>query len=542
MAGKDAMADINAIIRKAEEYDVITFDVFDTLVIRDVLKPSDVFKYSYGSVGKYIRIFAEAISRKKTPNNEVSLFDIERDCLFPLNKELAFESRICRANPEMLGVYKELCAMGKKMYAISDMYLDSDFISSILKREGYDLPVIVSSEKKCNKKDGKLFKIFLKQFSYSPKKVLHIGDDMVADIKGASKAGIESVHIKKHKKLIKYIPYNKKYYELAAFVNHGLNDIENPVEQIGYEVVGPLVLAFCQWVHKKAKENRFNKLFFLARDMHFVYDVYKTVYNDDVHYLRVSRKSLRNTQSHPDEFCRYLKKEGCFGNVAIVDTGWVGVAQTEIEKYSKRIDKTTDVGGLYIGTKLAYRLKKRSKRSFAFLYSSVLGQLRSAIIPPFMETLIGNNEEQVVDYYQGEPVFDREICGLDDNMLKVGAKRFVNDWVTIKKNKEIDGKTVRKAFENLLFHPHEEDVDAFGNMCYEDLKSTKIVSYDDNCPYYKHPVKWMSNLSDSAWKGAYYKKSSKIYPVLMILCSGLSTTIIELRDIYRTLFKSNEFR
>ena len=40
------MNDINNIYNLIKDYKVISFDVFDTLIIRDVKKPTDIFRLS----------------------------------------------------------------------------------------------------------------------------------------------------------------------------------------------------------------------------------------------------------------------------------------------------------------------------------------------------------------------------------------------------------------------------------------------------------------------------------------------------------------
>ncbi len=53
-------------------------------------------------------------------------------------------------------------------------------------------------------------------------------------------------------------------------------------------------------------------------------------------------------------------------------------------------------------------------------------------------------------------------------------------------------------------HPKIEHIMLLGNLHYEDFKDTRIVSYDDNYRYRKNIKKWVSDLSDSGWKGAYF--------------------------------------
>ncbi len=511
----DHMINVDDILKETEKYDVVCFDVFDTLIIRDVMKPAEVFRFSYGEIGRYIRIIAEMIARKTSKTGEVTLEDIDRRCLFSCKKELKFEIDVCHANPKIKKVYDVLKQQGKKMYAISDMYLSSAIISELLHNAGYDFPVIVSCEHECDKVSGKLFQKFLALNSFRPSQVIHIGDNKTADYDGAGKAQIKCILIDKHSNHLSYTRYTKKNYELAAFVNHGICEEQEPVKRIGYEIIGPIILGFCQWIHEKYMENKFERLFFLARDMRFAYEIYCNLYpNDEARYLCVSRKSLLFARNNPDAFCDYLKKERCYGNVSIVDTGWIGNAQVEIEKYAKIIEPSSDIGGLYLGSKLAYRIKARSKRSFVFLYSSWREQYRCQVFPPFMETLIGCNEKQVIRYENGAPVFDREKDRDFTNSLKSGAKQFIADWTSIKGDKRLD-KTVRKPFERLFYNPKYEHIDLIGSLHYEDFKDTKIVSFDEMRHYLRHPGKLFSDLSYSGWKGAFMKKCGIWYPLLL---------------------------
>lgn len=524
------MINVEDILKETEKYDVVCFDVFDTLLIRDVMKPTDVFRFSYGELGRYIRIIAEMIARKTSKTGEVTLEDIDRKCLFSCKNEVNTEREVCRANPQIKKVYDVLKKQGKKMYALSDMYLTGNTISELLHNAGYDLPVIVSCEYGCDKTSGKLFQMFLSQYSLNSSQVVHIGDSKTSDFDGAEKAQIKCILIDKHSNHLSYTRYTKNNYELAAFVNHGLCKEQEPVERIGYEIIGPIILAFCQWVHEKFEEQKYERLFFLARDMRFAYEVYRSLYpDDDVRYLCVSRKSLLFARNNPDAFCDYLKKEGCFGNVSIVDTGWIGNAQIEIEKYAKLIDPSSDIGGLYLGSKLAYRIKPRSKRSFVFLYSSWGEQFKCQIFPPFMETLIGCNEKQVIRYENGMSVFDRDKDRDYTNYLKNGAKQFIADWTSVKGDKRLD-KSVRRPFERLFYNPKREHIDLIGSLRYEDFKDTKIVSFDENCHYWRHPGKLFYDMSYSGWKGAFMKKCGIWYPVLLGLYFFIGTTRLYLID------------
>lgn len=48
----------------------------------------------------------------------------------------------------------------------------------------------------CDKPDPKIFKYLLNKLDVSPEQVLMIGDDIVADIKGANDLGIKTIYLK----------------------------------------------------------------------------------------------------------------------------------------------------------------------------------------------------------------------------------------------------------------------------------------------------------------------------------------------------------
>ena len=510
------MIEAEAILKKTEKFDVITFDVFDTLIIRDVRKPADIFRLTYGELGRYLRVIAEMIARKSTSKSEVTLKDIDRFFLFNAEKEIETEKQFCRANPAIKEVVNKLIGSGKQVFAISDMYLDEEILSGILKKSGYEIPLMVSCKYGCTKKDGKLFTEFLTKYGFTPDKVLHIGDNYVSDVSGAKKAGIESLYIEKDVCGLAHLKSNLKNIEYTSFIDHGLNGISDPVTRMGYEIVGPIILSFCNWVHEKKKEFGFDRLFFLSRDMRPVYDVYRELYgNDEASYLRISRRSLEYAKCNPDDFIEYLKKEKCYGNCAIVDTGWVGMAQVEIEKYCKKIDRSTDLGGLYMGTKRAYSELKRSARSDSYFYKTGYERFKCASVTSFWESLIGNNESRVIAYHDGSAVLEDTGYGDERGGIIDGARAFIKDWVSIKDNKALDRKLVRGSFERLFYRPSVKDMNELGGLCYEDVTYSDIISYDKNCNYFLEPRKFIKDLRTSAWKGAFFKNTGIFYPVLL---------------------------
>ena len=189
--------DASNLRKKVEKYDAVSFDIFDTLLKRDVYKPADVFRlvqseyqkrYTKPVSFKTPRIEAEYITRKKSRYAEVTLDEIydELDCedketLKLLETEI--ESKVLHCNYDIKPVYDFCIAQGKDVYIISDMYLPKAFLEEILKREGYEgyRDLILSADYRKTKRSGELYKVLLEAHGLNNKDLIHIGDSRYAD-------------------------------------------------------------------------------------------------------------------------------------------------------------------------------------------------------------------------------------------------------------------------------------------------------------------------------------------------------------------------
>ncbi len=209
------------LIVKIEKYKVVSFDVFDTLVERDVELPKDIFRLTgktvLGDGDEFVlkRIEAEHKVRERSESGEVTLIQIYDELKSEygdktemlMNEEIAQEIRSCSAKTSMLEAYKTAIASCFKVFIVSDMYLPSSVIGSILSNcgiTGYE-KIYVSNEYDCNKISGELFKKVLAENDLSGKDLLHIGDSIKADYLGARKAGITSCLIRRKGRIKRFL-------------------------------------------------------------------------------------------------------------------------------------------------------------------------------------------------------------------------------------------------------------------------------------------------------------------------------------------------
>jgi HAD superfamily hydrolase (TIGR01549 family) len=198
---KNSKFDITALI---ENYDVLSFDVFDTTLFRKAGKPKNVFLLR-GKLFYFQRVYAEKLTRivlKSFGKDEVSINQIY--VLLPFYKiedELTLEKKQLFADPDMLEIFKICQSKKKRIYFVSDMYLGANVISDFLLTKGVKQPFkVISSSDHGKPKSKGLFEILLdRERGVNPERVLHIGDNFRSDFLAAKNYGMASYLIESEK-------------------------------------------------------------------------------------------------------------------------------------------------------------------------------------------------------------------------------------------------------------------------------------------------------------------------------------------------------
>lgn len=301
-------------------YDVISFDIFDTLIKRIVPKPTDVFSLVASGLSKKNknmiladykknRINAERAARRITCNEEVTLDEIYKN-LEPIygkevsNKlkaeEITCEKNVCIPNPILINFYLKCIQLGKKVFVISDMYLPESVINEILTNSGITkYKLYLSSSELKTKRTGTLFRYVQETEALDSYSWCHLGDNLDSDIKVPAKMGISTYQITEDKVSFdlrlsgtKNNIYNvllARYAQLGSCV---YNDI---YELIGYRFYGPLLFQFVVWLQEQFVQNKLKHILFCARDGYYFQRAYQKLYPNNSSrsvYFYVSRKSL----------------------------------------------------------------------------------------------------------------------------------------------------------------------------------------------------------------------------------------------------------
>ena len=283
---------------RLSEFDVISFDVFDTLIFRPFDNPKTLFSILGEELGIYdfynIRVNAEREAREnsviKNGNREVTIDDIYKiieqktgiNAKEGARLEFEMEKKYCFANPYFKTIFKILKDLDKKIVICSDMYLYSNQIDEILKNagfEGYDR-VIVSCEHNSSKRQGGLFD--LEKNMYPNQKIIHIGDNYQSDFLSAKARGLNAYHYENVNILGNKYRAEGVSTLTSSLYNGVLNttllngfDICDPRYEFGFIFGGLYVLGFANWINKTAKASGVDKILFLTRDG----DVYSKAYD-----------------------------------------------------------------------------------------------------------------------------------------------------------------------------------------------------------------------------------------------------------------------
>ncbi len=326
--------------KKLSEFDVISFDVFDTLIFRPFFEPADLFflmgaRLSYPDF-KRIRQEMEQKARehkyKKEKHYEVNLSEIydlmERetgiDKASVMQMEIRLEQEFCFANPYMKEVVDSLRQMGKRLIITSDMYLNTEQIRELLLHCGlgeFDA-VYVSCDHGKSKSKGDLFDL-IKQAEGSAHpdicRMVHVGDNKVSDLERAERHGFTAVHYvnvntagERYRAEDMSAITGSLYRGMAdAHIHNGLHTFSREYE-FGYIYGGLFVTGYCRFIHEFVHSHSIDKILFLARDGYVLSKAYHILYPEEddtwqyVYWSRLAAEKVTAAHFKYDYFRRFL--------------------------------------------------------------------------------------------------------------------------------------------------------------------------------------------------------------------------------------------
>lgn len=336
---------------------VLSLDCFDTLVWRTTGSPADVFLRVGDDVAMKPRIFAEALAREMrsadTGLTEVNLDEIYRGLGAQHDEarvagrvaaEIAAERAHCFAFAPTVTLIRRARAAGIRVIVVSDTYLGADALRELIRAaagpevEAMIDTIYASCDYGLSKAAG-LFPRILPRIGTPARRILHLGDNRIADFVAAKEAGLNAVHLEQFAPVIEQqlrteaacatlfdpsIRRTEPCYQLhraALALAPALPG--DPAWQLGYRTVGPLLAGFSHWLRDRiaaaAKDNPQGRVhpLFLLRDGHLPEQVFSALFPDlapDVRRIELSRfVAFACSMDSRASVLRYLAEFGATG-------------------------------------------------------------------------------------------------------------------------------------------------------------------------------------------------------------------------------------
>lgn len=291
--------------RLVDAHDVISFDIFDTLLVRPYLRPTDLFVHLEklnqlpGFAAR--RIAAENAARKKHEDLE----DINLDEIYAelagkdttlKEQELALERQTLQPNPLIQAVFNYAKEQGKRILIVSDMYLPEGFLTQVLHEKGFKgfEKLYVSNGPRKLKGNTTLYHHIQQELNLDPRTILHMGDNKRSDVRCAKKAGWHALHCPAlHIIFFQKHPHLKAFWHkhasfdasvvLGTLIIHAFSCTpQSYFEEFGYRIGGPTAYGFARWIEKEAMRADVKSLLFVARDGYTLHKVFETFDNASI--------------------------------------------------------------------------------------------------------------------------------------------------------------------------------------------------------------------------------------------------------------------
>ena len=349
-----SLTPMQRILSSSQAARVISFDIFDTLLIRPFASPDAVFDYLAEKISRDFS-FQDFKQKRQTaehqlrcqlqPGSDVTISQIyqqiahshglDKDTQKALMQlEISTELGLLQPRPQVAQAVLALKQQGKKLILVSDMYLEKEHLLALIDSHFKNTfsALYVSSDIGQRKDRGDIWQTIFIQESVSKEHFLHVGDNEHSDIQlpvdqkfllpihvmrplaflGNIAGGQAIIDIFRQQKnwpnelmlgLIanKVLNYYEQEHNQAAVFSHA--------ENFGYSLMGPILFSFMSWLINHAIKDKTDSLLFLSRDGWLLEQLFNSI-----------KSHHKITHSMPLADANYFYCSRSFIGLAAIDT------------------------------------------------------------------------------------------------------------------------------------------------------------------------------------------------------------------------------
>lgn len=366
-------------LHEIENHTHISFDIFDTLLIRKTLSPEDIWKLVEERAQKSGHTVEDFASKRVAAQDELGLSNPDINDIYDnlckkyqileetaeLYKELEIrtEREMLTVRQDMVDLFHKSLESGKSVYLVSDMYLPESVIREILEEKGVTgyKAIYISCDRKLLKLQG-LFELYKEQQGQGT--FLHIGDHTFYDGVCAALAGMDyclvpsPLAMAKGTLLVNAVDNAASVSErllLGAVISRVMNSPfkagwqKNTLEidteyEYGYAFCAALIVMFTLWMASVLSRGNYEKVLFASRDGYVLKKMYEIICDSDDRnclpgsiYFYTSRKAAVMTNIKNEAYINMIIDISGDMRPESIMRERFGLRQDEIKEYDEAI-------------------------------------------------------------------------------------------------------------------------------------------------------------------------------------------------------------
>lgn len=331
------------IARLTSDVSVVSFDLFDTLIMRQTFLVTDIFELVEAVLKKKGIFIDNFCNKRQQAEKELSRCmapTLERIYQFVLDhseavdvtsQELAqfeyeIDYNVIVPRRDMVKFYCELLSQGKQVYIVTDTYYTKKQLRKLLEKCGISCytDILASCEYKTGKAQN-LFSVLTK--AVGGQKSIHIGDDHNVDVESAERndikacriySGADLLEMTGHMGLWEYADSLASRIKIGMFIAKVFNSPfqfemcdrrlhVNDAYSIGYLFMAPVITDFTIWFTHKAEEMGLKTIWFGARDGYLIKKLYDILQGNNTSvYFLTSRTAVIRAGIESEQDIKYV--------------------------------------------------------------------------------------------------------------------------------------------------------------------------------------------------------------------------------------------
>lgn len=330
------------LLQKIEEHDVVSFDLFDTLIMRKTLFSTDVFEIVEGRLrqqgieikgfaGKRLECEKSLAKKGALALTEIYQYMIAQYCFEGISaKELAdlewaVDCELLVPRREMCELVSQVYRSGKEVYIVSDTFYTKEQLENLLDKLNVKVTDIFASCEFGTSKTQELYG-YLKN-CIGGRTCLHIGDDGVADVDCAVRFDLDACKIFSGLELLEAVGYMGMWdcietlsdrIKVGMFVAAIFNSpfqfeseerkiTVKTAQDIGYLFAAPVITDFVIWFDKMVQQYQCPNVWMGARDGYLLKRLYDYLKQEEAStYFMASRTAAIRAGMQSTDDIKYV--------------------------------------------------------------------------------------------------------------------------------------------------------------------------------------------------------------------------------------------